>query len=74
MEQFLSPENFWAAWEKVAKNRGCAGVDDETIPMFGVHAAERLAGLRKAIRGGYYVPLPVKQFWIPKKQGGWREL
>ncbi|WP_265579882.1 hypothetical protein [Vasconcelosia minhoensis] len=29
--QFLNPENFQLAWEKVAKNRGCAGVDKETL-------------------------------------------
>lgn len=31
---FLSSDNFYSAWEKVRTNRGCAGVDGETIADF----------------------------------------
>jgi hypothetical protein len=31
---FLTGANFQAAWAKVAKNNGCAGVDGETIAHF----------------------------------------
>ena len=34
---FLSHENFQLAWDEVAANRGCAGVDGETIEHFAQH-------------------------------------
>lgn len=72
--QFLDPLNFQRAWEKVAANQGCAGVDRETIVGFAAHASDRLAQLRHAIANGTYRPLPLLQFFIPKSNGGWRSL
>lgn len=72
--QFLSPSNFQAAWEKVADNQGCAGVDGETIAQFGQRAEDNLQRLRQTVANGTYKPLPLRQLLIPKKDKSWREL
>ncbi|MEO0537691.1 MAG: hypothetical protein AAF215_27990 [Cyanobacteria bacterium P01_A01_bin.123] len=73
-DRFLAPINFELAWDKVASNRGCAGVDGETVTDFGLRKAEALAALRHAVATGQYRPMPLRQLFIPKKTGGWREL
>jgi CRISPR-associated protein Cas1 len=64
---FLSSENFWAAWEKVRSNRGCAGVDGETIEQFERAAERNLEQLRRAVMTGRYRAMPLKSFHVPKK-------
>lgn len=71
---FLSIENFQSAWKRVAANKGCAGVDGETISAFTGFADQKLATLIRQIESGSYVPLPLRQLWIPKKDGTWRGL
>lgn len=71
---FLNLENFQLAWQKIAKNRGCAGVDGETIAHFAARAEENLGRLIRQIMAGTYQPLPLRQLWIPKKDGTWRGL
>ena len=66
--------NFHLAWKKVAANRGCAGVDGETIAHFAEHTDRTLNSLYKAVATGTYRPLPLRQILIPKKDGGWRKL
>lgn len=68
-------ENFELAWDKVAANRGCAGVDGETITAFGYRKAHALPQLNQSVESGTYRPLPLRQLFIPKKKAGqWREL
>jgi CRISPR-associated protein Cas1 len=71
--QFIDPQNFAVAWQKVRANNGCAGVDGETIAQFTHYADEALETLRRSLVAGTYRPLPLRQLFIPKKQG-WREL
>ncbi|MEO0490488.1 MAG: reverse transcriptase domain-containing protein, partial [Cyanobacteria bacterium J06659_2] len=71
---FLSVENFRAAWQKVAANQGCAGVDGETLAQFGRYLDKNLRRLRQAVINGSYRPLPLRQIFIPKKDKSWREL
>lgn len=74
LSAFLNQENFQLAWQKVAKNRGCAGVDGETVSRFAAYAEARLAQLIRQLMAGTYQPLPLRQLWIPKKDGTWRGL
>jgi CRISP-associated protein Cas1 len=71
---FLQLDNFRLAWRQVSKNKGCAGVDGETIAHIIPKADEVLATLIRQISTGSYRPLPLRQFWIPKKDGTWRGL
>jgi len=73
-EAFLSAANFQRAWQEVASNRGCEGVDGETIAHFAQNVDRYLDDLRNALVEGRYRPLPLRQLQIPKKQGGWRQL
>ncbi|NJN04872.1 MAG: CRISPR-associated endonuclease Cas1 [Leptolyngbyaceae cyanobacterium RM1_1_2] len=73
-DRFLELINFELAWDKVATNHGCAGVDGETIVDFGHRKATALSGLQQAVKTGKYQPMPLRQLFIPKKTGGWREL
>jgi CRISP-associated protein Cas1 len=72
--QFLSLDNFQRAWERVAANQGCAGVDQQTIPQFAQQSSLYMAHLIQDLEQGAYRPLPLRQLWIPKKSGGWRSL
>ncbi|WP_346293069.1 CRISPR-associated endonuclease Cas1 [Sphaerothrix gracilis] len=73
-DRFLEPINFELAWDKVATNQGCAGVDGETIAEFGRRKARALPALRRAVAAGTYRPMPLRQLFVPKKTGSWREL
>ncbi|ELS34188.1 MULTISPECIES: CRISPR-associated endonuclease Cas1 [Pseudanabaena] len=73
-DKFLSPENFQLAWEKVAAKNGCAGVDRESVVHFAKNSEAYLSQLRRSLASGYYHPMPLRQLFIPKKAGGWREL
>ncbi|MEL6354787.1 MAG: CRISPR-associated endonuclease Cas1 [Cyanobacteria bacterium J06627_28] len=74
LTNFLNPENFELAWDKVATNRGCAGVDRETIAQFGRHKQRKLQQLIEQVANDSYQPLPLRQIAIPKKSKGWRIL
>ena len=74
LSQFLDPYNFELAWDKVATNQGCAGVDRETIAQFGRQKQRQLVRLLQQVAQGTYRPLPLRQIAIPKKAGGWRIL
>ena len=73
-QRFLAMENFELAWDKVASNAGCAGVDGETVKAFGYRKQRALPQLRRAVATGRYRPLPLRQLFIPKQGNEWREL
>ncbi len=74
LDEFLRLENFQRAWEKVAENRGCAGVDGESIDRFARNQTINIYQLRDAVANVTYQPCPCKQVIIPKKNGSQREL
>jgi RNA-directed DNA polymerase len=74
IDDFLNPSNFQQAWLKVKENKGCAGVDEETIDDFAGNQQFNLAQLREAVASSAYRPHPYKQVKIPKEGGKWREL
>lgn len=66
----------WAAWERVRRNRGAAGVDRVTLAFveedYGV--ARLLGELQADLRSGSYRPAPARRVDIPKPAGGVRPL
>ncbi|HAG81711.1 MAG TPA: group II intron reverse transcriptase/maturase [Cyanobacteria bacterium UBA12227] len=74
IDDFLRLENFQRAWEKVAENRGCAGVDGESIDRFARNQTMNIYQLRDGVAQTRYQPSPYKQVIIPKRNGTQREL
>lgn len=74
ISQFLNLNNFQAAWEKVAANRGSGGIDGETIDGFARNQTVNIYQLLRAVASNNYEPQPHKQVVIPKKNGKFREL
>jgi RNA-directed DNA polymerase len=62
------------AWRKVARNKGSAGVDGQSVKRFGHRAAEYLRELSEALEAGTYQPQPVKRVEISKGAGKTRPL
>ena len=63
-----------SAWEKVARNRGAAGVDGQSAEKFARRAETYLKELEDSLRQGDYRPQPVKRVDIPKGPGQTRPL
>ena len=67
-------ETLRAAWKKVAKNAGAAGVDGQSVKQFGFRAEVYLAELEQALKSGEYRPEPIKRVEIAKGGGKLRPL
>jgi RNA-directed DNA polymerase len=66
IDKVYAQETLAAAWKRVKRNRGSAGVDRETIEDFGRRAERRLAKLGQQIESDIYEPKPIRRTWIPK--------
>ena len=68
------PASLEAAWRKVARNRGAAGVDGQSIERFAAQSERYLRELGESLREGSYRPSPIKRVEIPKGDGRTRPL
>lgn len=59
-------KNLELAWEKVKRNRGAGGVDDQSIADFERDLEGNLLKLHEELRSQTYRPQPVKRQLIPK--------
>jgi len=66
IDKVYAQETLRAAWKRVRRNRGSAGVDRETIEDFERRAETRLAKLAQQIEDDTYEPKPIRRTWIPK--------
>ena len=55
-------QGYYAVW----RNKGAAGVDQQTLQEFGAQEQWQLNKLRDQLRSGRYQPLPARRVWIPK--------
>ena len=75
MDRVWRADLLWAAWQRVKRNRGGAGVDGETLAAVEQYGVERmLCELAVALRAGTYRPPPVLRRYIPKADGRRRPL
>ena len=56
IEYLLSLFNFQQAWSKVEENKGCAGIDGETIADFSKREQLNLSRLRDSVANSTYKP------------------
>ena len=64
----------WAAWKRVATNKGGPGVDMESIKAYQSRLGRNLYTLWNRMSSGSYLPQPVRQVLIPKENGQVRPL
>jgi RNA-directed DNA polymerase len=70
----VRPTTLEAAWRKVARNHGAAGVDGQSIERFAAQADRHLSELQHSLEDGSYRPQPIKRVEIPKGEGRTRPL
>lgn len=66
MDKVYAADTLEAALARVARNRGAAGVDRQTVAAFAQRADAELARLGAALRAGTYRPQAVRRVHIPK--------
>ena len=66
MDKVYAERTLRAAWERVRRNGGSAGVDRQSVEAFAARAEQYLAELAGELRAGTYQPQAVRRAWIPK--------
>lgn len=74
VDKVIRPTTLDAAWRKVARNKGAAGVDGQSTQRFTAQAERYLRELHDDLKDGSYRPNPVKRVEIPKGDGRTRPL
>jgi len=74
VDKVIRPTTLEAAWRKVARNKGAAGVDGQSIERFAAQAERYLRELHDSLKDGSYRPSPIKRVEIPKGDGRNRPL
>lgn len=62
------------AFRKVKQNKGCPGVDRQSILQFEEHITAHIRELSRLLTERRYAPLPVQRIFIPKANGNKRPL
>jgi RNA-directed DNA polymerase len=65
-DKTYAPANLQSAFDKVWRNGGSAGADEQTVAHFARHAEAELQRLHEQLRDGTYQPQPVRRACIPK--------
>ena len=60
-DKTYAPANLQSAYDKVMRNGGSAGADQQTLAHFGRRAGEELQRLHEQLREGTYEPQPVRR-------------
>ena len=69
MEQVVCRENMLAAYRRVVRNKGAAGVDGMTVQHLWGFCQAHWEGVREQLLSGAYRPQPVRKVEIPKPGG-----
>jgi group II intron reverse transcriptase/maturase len=70
----ITKRMIWESYKKVRKNKGAAGIDEETIEMYEQRLEDNLYVLWNRMSSGSYFPPPVLEVEIPKDDGRKRKL
>lgn len=66
IDKVYSERNLFAAYQRVAKNDGAAGVDHVNVQEFERQIPENLRQLSEALKDDTYRPSPIRRVQIPK--------
>ena len=66
IDKVVRPATLDIAWQRVARNKGAAGVDGQSIERFAAQSERYLQELQRSLTDGSYRPDPVKRVEIPK--------
>src|SRR3970040_3167471 len=61
MDKVYAERTLWAAWERVKRHRGSAGVDRQSVEAFEAQGGRYLAECHAALRAGAYRPQAVRR-------------
>jgi group II intron reverse transcriptase/maturase len=70
----ITKRMIWESYKKVKRNKGAAGIDEETIEMYEERLEDNLYMLWNRVSSGSYFPPPVLEVEIPKDDGRKRKL
>ena len=74
IDKIVRPATLEVAWQRVARNKGAAGVDGQSVERFAYQSERYLRELQRSLKEGSYRPSPVKRVEIPKADGKTRPL
>jgi len=74
IDKIYNMDNLENAWKQVKSNKGCAGIDKQSIQDFQRHSDQHLREIQRAVRNGTYKATPVLRMFIPKRDGRFRPL
>jgi RNA-directed DNA polymerase len=66
IDKVYSEKNLRAAFERVKRNKGSAGVDHVSVEAFDKRLDANIEALQRLLKDGTYRPQAVKRCWIPK--------
>jgi RNA-directed DNA polymerase len=74
IDKVIRPATLEIAWQRIARNKGAAGVDGQSVERFAGQSERYLSELHADLKTGSYRPHPVKRVDIPKADGKTRPL
>lgn len=74
LETILNESNINIAIRNVIANKGASGIDNMKVEELPEYFALHGEDIKEAIRNRRYKPLPVREVYIPKPNGGKRKL
>jgi len=74
IDKIYDMNNLRAAWKKIKSNKGCAGIDKQSICDFQRQSDLYLKEIQRAVKNGNYEAMPVLRKYIPKENGKFRPL
>jgi len=74
MEEVVSRGNMMAAYQRVVRNKGAAGIDGMLVGDLKGYLQEQWPRIKEELLEGTYQPQPVRKVEIPKPGGGMRML
>ena len=74
IDKIYEMKNLRNAWKKVKSNKGCAGMDKQSIHDFQKQSKIHLKEVQRVVRNGAYEPMPTLRKLIPKGDNTYRPL